>query len=64
MPAELKDGNLTVTCDDCGKPLTQVNAYGMFCDEMCGYEESVKASELLDIFISDLCSNKDSLCSR
>ena len=43
MPAKIdKDGNATVTCD-CGKPIIMANKYGMFCEDMCGYEESKQA---------------------
>jgi len=57
MPVTIDDkGNASVTCD-CGKPLTKVNEYGMFCDDMCGYEESIKASALLDAIIVDTCLN-------
>jgi len=57
MPATIDDkGNASVTCE-CGKPLTKVNEYGMFCDDMCGYKESIKASTLLDAIIEDVCMN-------
>jgi len=45
MPAEIdNDGNVKANCE-CGKPLTNVNKYGMFCDDMCGYEESKETDE-------------------
>jgi len=40
-----------VYCDDCGKPLTVVHSVGMFCEDMCGFEESVKAGEEIDALI-------------
>ena len=43
-----------VYCDDCGKPLTVVNKNGMFCEDLCGYEESKKAGEQLDVLIKDI----------
>ncbi len=31
-------------CDMCGKPLTIGNDNGMFCEDMCGNEESIQAN--------------------
>ena len=55
MPATMdKDGNATVTCD-CGKPIIIADKNGMFCEDLCGYEESKKAAELVESVIL-LCS--------
>jgi hypothetical protein len=52
MPAKIdKYGDVFAYCEVCGKPLTVVNEYGMFCDEMHQYEESVKCRERLDEII-------------
>lgn len=40
-----------VFCDDCGKPITITNQFGMFCDDLCGFEESVEASKSIDSLI-------------
>lgn len=46
--------DLTITCDYCGKPITQTNEYGMFCADLCGLEEAkaydAKLDELVNIF--------------
>ena len=48
MPVTItQDGDAEVTCD-CGKPLTVVNKYGMFCEDMCDFEESKQAADILD----------------
>lgn len=54
MPITIKDGNLTATCDDCGKELTVPTAVGIFCEDMCGHKESVKAGKQLDKFIDEM----------
>ena len=44
MTAILNDkGNVKVTCDQCGKPITHSNEWGMFCDNNCGLVESKTA---------------------
>jgi hypothetical protein len=48
--------NAHVFCDDCGKDLTVANVYGMFCEDLCGYEESVKASEQIDEMVKGILS--------
>ena len=40
-----------VYCDDCGKPLTISNEMGMFCDDLCGFEESAQAAKTIDALI-------------
>jgi len=40
-----------IYCDDCGKPLSVTNENGMFCEDMCGYEESVKAGKEINNII-------------
>lgn len=57
MPFTMDEkGNASVTCD-CGKPIVTANEYGMFCEDMCGYEESKRASKILDALIIDTCLN-------
>ena len=59
MPAIMDDkGNVEVTCD-CGKRITVTNKYGMFCEDMCGYEESIKADKLIENMIHMLCGPLD-----
>jgi len=54
MPATMdKNGNVKALCE-CGKPLTQVDKYGMFCEDMCGYEESKEADKLIESIIKML----------
>lgn len=43
-----------VTCDDCGKPITVANELGMFCEDMCGIEESKEAGKQIDALIEKL----------
>lgn len=43
-----------VTCDDCGKPITVVTEIGMFCEDLCGIEESKKAGKQIDALIEKL----------
>jgi len=33
-------GNLNILCDSCGKPITQTNVFGMFCEDFCGLEQA------------------------
>jgi hypothetical protein len=40
-----------VYCDDCGKPLTISNEFGMFCDDLCGFEESKQIGMTIDSLI-------------
>ncbi len=54
MPIEIKDGNAEITCDDCGKPLTRTSKYGMFCEDLCGYAESVEAAQKVEGMIKNL----------
>ena len=47
MPATVNEkGHASITCD-CGKDLTVVNEYGMFCEDMCGLKESKEVGDLL-----------------
>lgn len=41
--AEPKLGHINISCDQCGKPITKSNKYGMFCEDLCDLEESKKA---------------------
>ena len=43
MGVVIKGLDAHVFCDDCGKDITVVNVYGMFCEDMCGYEDSIQA---------------------
>lgn len=36
-----------VNCTHCGLPITETNAYGMYCKEFCGLEDDKKAARLL-----------------
>ena len=57
MPATMDDkGNVTVTCDDCGKPIVSSNEYGMFCEDKCRLEESKKAKAKIEEFIGKFCN--------
>ncbi len=47
MPIEFKGDEALVTCD-CGKQLTRVDKYGMFCEDLCGHEESVAAEKIVE----------------
>ena len=53
MPIEIKGDQAFITCD-CGKDITVSNEHGMFCEDMCGYEESLKVSKKIDTLISKL----------
>jgi hypothetical protein len=54
MGAILEGSDAHVFCDDCGKDITVSNVYGMFCEDMCGYDESVKAKQEVDVMISGI----------
>jgi hypothetical protein len=43
-----------VTCDDCGKPITVVTEIGMFCEDLCGIEESKGAGKEINALIEKL----------
>ncbi len=48
MPAIIdKSGNVEVTCDTCGKPITHSNEYGMFCEDNCGLSESKQIKDVM-----------------
>ena len=49
MPAIFDDktGSVDVTCDDCGKPITHSNEFGMFCEDNCGLQESKEAKKVV-----------------
>jgi hypothetical protein len=55
MPVKIEGSHAHVTCE-CGKDITVTNVYGMFCEDMCGHEESVKASEETDKMIKGILS--------
>lgn len=49
------DGTCSVDFNcKCGKPLTYSDKHGMFCEDKCGYEESVKASAEINAFCESL----------
>lgn len=37
--------SVEIVCRECGKPLTVANEHGMFCEDMCGFEESKRAAK-------------------
>ena len=45
MPAQFDPttGSVDVTCDDCGKPITHSNEFGMYCDDECGLADDKAA---------------------
>jgi ribosomal protein L37AE/L43A len=47
-------GNVKATCDECGKDLVTSNIYGIFCEDKCGYEESVKAREQVMVMVEGI----------
>ena len=50
MPAEFDPttGSATVTCDDCGKPITHSNEFGMYCDDECGIDADKAAKKQVE----------------
>lgn len=47
---ETKQGHYNVTCD-CGKPIIKSDKYGMWCEDRCNRDKSIKAvRELNDMF--------------
>lgn len=55
---EHKDGtcDVDVTCTVCGGPITHSDEYGMWCDNECGRERSIKAQEEYDGMLKGLIS--------
>ena len=53
--------NLEIACPTCHKRLTVVNEYGMFCEDLCGLEESKEASKVLSKMIGDFDKMFDEL---
>lgn len=45
---DLPNGKIAVdvNCSQCGKPITETNAYGMYCKDFCGMEDDKKAARL------------------
>jgi hypothetical protein len=43
-----KSGNLTMVCKTSGKPIVKSNLLGMFCEDMCDYEDAKKAEKLME----------------
>lgn len=56
MGAIIEGSNAHIFCDDCGKDITIANIYGMFCEDMCGYEESVESFKQVDEMIKEIIS--------
>lgn len=56
MGAIMEGSNAHTFCDNCGKDLTVATMYGMFCEDMCGHEESLKASKKVDEMIKGILS--------
>ena len=50
---ETSPGHIDVTCD-CGKAITEVNEFGMFCEDFCGLAEAKQACDDLREFIAAL----------
>ncbi len=53
MPTKIKKVgknkfDVEITCDTCGKPISVTNQYGMFCENLCGLEESKEAKKKVD----------------
>lgn len=51
MGITISGDNAHIYCDDCGKDITVSNEYGMFCEDLCGLEESIKAGKEIDKLI-------------
>ena len=49
--------HIQVTCNQCGKLIVETNKYGMFCEDRCGYEESVKRGKELDTLLGECFEN-------
>lgn len=56
-----EDGGIDVLCK-CGKPIVISNEYGMFCEDMCGYEESKKAAEAMGPLIEEFAKECEKHC--
>jgi len=56
---EPKPGHLWLNCDQCGKPVSKTNEYGMFCEDMCGLEESKKGFDELRKVMEGMFPNED-----
>jgi len=35
--------NLSIVCKKCNKPINTSNQYGMYCEDLCGMEDDIKA---------------------
>lgn len=46
--------DIEIRCPHCGKLLSVTNKYGMFCEDLCGYDESVKAAKKAKKLIGDM----------
>lgn len=57
--SEKVPGNIGLTCEDSGRPLTRANEYGMFCDAaVCNCEiESMKVGDNFKDLIKDFLPN-------
>lgn len=55
---EYEDGtyDADITCTICGRPITHSDEYGMWCDNECEREKSVKAQEEFGGMLNDLVS--------
>ena len=40
------NGDFSITCDICGKPITHTDKYGMWCEDKCGREEAKKKNSM------------------
>lgn len=52
---------LSVRCSTCGKPLVLSVKQGMFCEDMCGYDEQeetrISSEDLFDLMFPDAHKN-------
>lgn len=49
------NGNVEVTCLISGKPITESNEHGMFCEDMCELEACKAGKDLLERLITAFC---------
>ena len=63
MSAPASDGSggydINVTCEISGKPITISNKYGMYCEDMCGYEEDKALGDDFEDVFAELDEDMD-----
>ena len=52
-----ENGNFDIRCSVCGEPISVVDEFGMFCKNLCGREESVKAQEQYGNILNQIMDN-------